>query len=71
MTTRSSRPIGFALAVGVAADAFLVRMPIVPALMSIVGARMWWLPPWLDRLLPQLDIEGESLGRRLSAARQE
>jgi hypothetical protein len=53
------------------ADAFLVRMTIVPAVMAIVGARMWWLPRWLDRLLPDLDIEGESLDRRLAAARQE
>jgi len=44
-----------------------VRMTIVPAVMAIVGARMWWLPGWLDRLLPDLDIEGESLGRRLAA----
>ena len=65
------KTIGFALAVGVLADAFLVRMTIVPAVMAIVGARMWWLPRWLDRLLPDLDIEGESLGRRLAAARQE
>ena len=65
------KTIGFALAVGVLADAFLVRMTIVPAVMAIVGARMWWLPRWLDRLLPDLDIEGESLGRRLAAAPQE
>jgi RND superfamily putative drug exporter len=65
------KTIGFALAVGVLADAFLVRMTIVPAVMAIVGARMWWLPRWLDRVLPDLDIEGESLGRRLAAARQE
>ena len=57
--------IGFALTIGVLADAFLVRMTIVPALMSIVGERIWWLPAWLDRLLPDVDIEGESLMRRL------
>jgi RND superfamily putative drug exporter len=61
------KTLGFALAVGVLADAFLVRMTIVPAVMLIVGERMWWLPTWLDRLLPNLDIEGESLSRRLSA----
>ncbi len=60
------KTIGFALAVGVLADAFLVRMLLVPAVMSIVGERMWWLPRWLDRLLPNLDIEGESLARRLT-----
>jgi putative drug exporter of the RND superfamily len=51
------KTIGFALTVGVLADAFLVRMTIVPALMSIVGERIWWLPAWLDRLLPRLHVE--------------
>jgi RND superfamily putative drug exporter len=55
------KSIGFGLAVGVLADAFLVRMMIVPAFMALLGDRMWWLPRWLDRLLPNLDIEGESL----------
>ncbi|WP_229054695.1 MMPL family transporter [Aeromicrobium sp. Leaf350] len=61
------KTIGFALAVGVLADAFLVRMLIVPAVMSIVGKHMWWLPRWLDRAMPDLDVEGESLARRLEA----
>jgi RND superfamily putative drug exporter len=58
------KSIGFGLAVGVLADAFLVRMTLVPAFMALVGDRMWWLPRWLDRLLPNLDIEGESLRAR-------
>ena len=53
--------IGFALAVGVAVDAFVVRMTIVPALMSMLGRRAWWLPRWLDRLLPNVDVEGSRL----------
>ncbi len=53
------KTIGFALAVGVLADAFLVRMLIVPAIMAIVGERIWWLPKWLGALVPNLDIEGE------------
>jgi len=57
------KSIGFGLAVGVLADAFLVRMTLVPAFMALLGARIWWLPSWLDRLLPNLDIEGESLKR--------
>ncbi|MCW2838973.1 MAG: hypothetical protein JWR55_456 [Aeromicrobium sp.] len=55
------KSIGFGLAVGVLADAFLVRMMIVPAFMAILGAKMWWMPAWLDRIVPNLDIEGESL----------
>jgi RND superfamily putative drug exporter len=59
------KSIGFGLAVGVLADAFLVRMMIVPALMAIVGRHMWSLPRWLDRILPNLDIEGQALTRHL------
>jgi RND superfamily putative drug exporter len=55
------KSIGFGLATGILADAFLVRMTLVPAFMALLGDRMWWLPRWLDRLLPNLDIEGESL----------
>ena len=53
------RTIGFGLAIGVITDAFLVRMLIVPAVMSIIGERIWWLPRWPDRALPNFDIEGE------------
>ncbi|WP_159796495.1 MMPL family transporter [Puerhibacterium puerhi] len=58
------RPIGFALAFGVLVDAFGVRMLIVPALMHLAGDKAWWLPRWLDRLLPDVDVEGASLERR-------
>lgn len=60
------KTIGFALAIGILADAFLVRMMIVPAVMAIVGDRMWWLPKWLDRILPNLDIEGEGLNDKIA-----
>ena len=53
------KQFGFALAVGVLIDAFLVRMTLVPAVMSLLGRGAWWLPAWLDRLLPRLDLEGE------------
>ncbi|MEU3271920.1 MMPL family transporter [Saccharomonospora sp. NPDC006951] len=53
--------IGFALAFGVAVDAFVVRMTIVPAVMSLLGKHAWWLPKWLDRILPNVDVEGEKL----------
>jgi RND superfamily putative drug exporter len=55
--------IGFALAVGVAVDAFVVRMMIMPALMSMLGKRAWWLPRWLDRALPNVDVEGSKLAK--------
>jgi putative drug exporter of the RND superfamily len=58
------RPIGFALAFGVLVDAFLVRLLIMPALMTLAGDWAWWLPRWLDRLLPNVDVEGASLERR-------
>ncbi|SFQ36091.1 putative drug exporter of the RND superfamily [Amycolatopsis arida] len=60
--------IGFALAFGVAVDAFVVRMTIVPAVMSLLGRRAWWLPTWLDRVLPTVDVEGERLGREAGDA---
>ena len=58
------RPIGFALAFGVLVDAFLVRLLIMPALMTLAGDWAWWLPRWLDRLIPNVDVEGASLERR-------
>ena len=54
------KQFGFALAVGVLIDAFLVRMTLVPAVMSVLGRSAWWLPRWLDRLLPTIDIDGEA-----------
>ncbi|HEY4752331.1 MAG TPA: MMPL family transporter, partial [Candidatus Limnocylindrales bacterium] len=58
------RPMGFALAFGVLVDAFFVRLLIMPALMSLAGDWAWWLPKWLDRLIPNVDVEGASLERR-------
>ncbi|WP_457028986.1 MMPL family transporter [Kitasatospora sp. P5_F3] len=55
------KSIGFALAVGVLIDAFVVRMALVPAAMALLGRRAWWLPRWLDRLVPDVDIEGAHL----------
>ncbi|MCS5723989.1 MMPL family transporter [Herbiconiux sp. CPCC 203407] len=55
------KAIALALAVGVAVDAFLVRMTLVPAIMTLLGDKAWYLPKWLDRLLPNVDVEGESL----------
>ena len=61
------KSMGFALAFGVLVDAFVVRLALVPAVMSFFGDRAWWLPRRLDRLLPNVDIEGESLRRRTAA----
>ena len=55
------REIGFGLALAVAIDAFLVRMTIVPAVMALLGRSAWYLPQWLNRLLPNVDVEGETL----------
>lgn len=62
------KPIAFALAVGVALDAFVIRMTLVPAVMKLLGRHAWWLPAWLERRLPSLDIEGEALARQLELA---
>jgi RND superfamily putative drug exporter len=59
--------IGFALGVGVLADAFLVRMTIVPAVMTLLGNTAWYIPRWLDKILPSIDIEGEKLLQKLRA----
>jgi uncharacterized membrane protein YdfJ with MMPL/SSD domain len=62
------KSIGLSLAFGVLADAFIVRMTIVPAVMALLGRRAWGLPRWLGRLVPNLDIEGEQLVKRLKEA---
>ncbi|MGW0585207.1 MMPL family transporter, partial [Streptomyces sp. NPDC002920] len=58
------KSIGFALAVGVLVDAFVVRMTLVPAAMALLGHRAWSLPRCLDRALPDVDIEGANLPER-------
>ncbi len=58
------RSIGFGLAFGVLLDAFVVRMLLMPALMHLVGRGAWWLPKWLDRILPNVDVEGAALERK-------
>ncbi|MFD9499428.1 MMPL family transporter [Streptomyces sp. NPDC060035] len=63
------RMIGLGLALAVLFDALVVRMAIIPALFAILGDRAWWLPKWLDRVLPNMDVEGEKLSRRLAAPR--
>ncbi|OSP08757.1 MMPL family transporter [Microbacterium sp. LEMMJ01] len=57
------RSIGFGLAFGVLLDAFVVRMLLMPALMHLLGRSAWWLPKWLDRIIPNVDMEGAALER--------
>ncbi|GGX30923.1 MMPL family transporter [Streptomyces lomondensis] len=61
------KTIGFGLAAAVLFDAFIVRMAIVPAVLALLGDRAWHLPAWLDRLLPNVDVEGEALTRKHAA----
>lgn len=55
------KAMGMALAFGVLFDAFVVRLTIVPAVMTLMGKAAWYLPKWLDKLLPNIDVEGESI----------
>ncbi|MCL4288196.1 MAG: MMPL family transporter, partial [Thermoleophilia bacterium] len=48
---------GVALAAAVAIDAFLIRTILVPAIMELLGRRAWWLPGWLERILPRLHVD--------------
>ena len=61
------KSIGLGLASAVFLDAFIVRMTIVPAVMALLGHRSWTLPKWLDRVLPNVDVEGEKLRHALEA----
>jgi len=62
------KPIALGLAVGVAVDAFVVRMTLVPAVLALLGARAWWMPKWLGRILPHFDVEGEAVQREIALA---
>jgi putative drug exporter of the RND superfamily len=69
------KQIGLGLAVAVLVDATIVRVALVPSTMVLLGDRNWWMPVWLERWLPHLDIEGEAgaegeLGRRSDRGRQ-
>ncbi|MGI3784676.1 MAG: efflux RND transporter permease subunit [Janthinobacterium lividum] len=62
------KTIGFGLAVGVFVDAFVVRMTLVPAVLTLLGTKAWWLPRWIDERLPSFDVEGEGLAHQVSLA---
>lgn len=61
--TTMIRPMGFGLAAGVLIDAFVVRLLLVPATLSLLGDKAWWIPRWLDKVLPDVDVEGAKLER--------
>lgn len=58
------KSMGLGLALGVLFDAFIVRMLLMPAVMHVLGGSAWWLPRWLDRVIPNVDVEGSALERR-------
>ena len=59
---RTIKILGLGLAVAVALDATVVRMLLVPATMKLLGDKNWWIPNWLDRILPNLVVEPEDSG---------
>ncbi len=63
----SIKPIALGLASGIAIDAFLIRMTLVPAVMTLFGRAAWWMPKWLSRVLPNVDVEGEQLREHRAA----
>jgi RND superfamily putative drug exporter len=65
---RSLKEIGLGLAVAIALDATIVRVVLVPATMELVGRANWWLPAWLDRLLPLVQADGPVPTRPLTPA---
>ncbi|GAB2651260.1 MMPL family transporter [Nocardia goodfellowii] len=60
-TDATAKSMGFALAVGVLLDAFLIRMVLIPSLLVLLGKWAWWMPGWLDRIVLDIDIEGTKL----------
>ncbi|WP_344260132.1 MMPL family transporter [Actinomadura napierensis] len=68
MSNPTIQTMGVGLASAVAFDAFVVRMAIAPAVLALLGRRAWWLPRSLNRVLPNVDIEGEALSRHVPAA---
>ncbi|MGV9666746.1 MMPL family transporter [Nocardia niigatensis] len=63
-----AKSMGFAMAAGVFFDAFIVRMVLIPSLLALLGKWSWWLPKWLDRILPDIDVEGAKLAELKQSA---
>ena len=60
------KAIGFSFAAGVFLDAFVVRLTLIPAVMAIIGSRIWYHPRWFSRHIPDPDIEGQRLEHQLT-----
>lgn len=56
---------GLALSFGVLFDAFIVRMTLIPSVMKLMGNAAWYLPKWLDKIIPNVDIEGHQLTKEI------
>ncbi|MBF6328494.1 MMPL family transporter [Nocardia transvalensis] len=67
----TAKSMGFALAAGVLFDAFLVRMVLIPSLLVLMGRAAWWIPGWLSRIVPDIDVEGARLRELREERRQE
>jgi len=65
-----TKVIGLALTFGVIFDAFIVRMIIVPAVMILMSKAAWYMPKWLDNILPNIDIEGDSIMKVVESPNQ-
>ncbi len=65
---RQLKLFGLGLAIAVLLDATIVRMLLVPATMELLGDRNWWIPKWLDRILPNIDVEGHAHHEPVPAA---
>jgi RND superfamily putative drug exporter len=65
---RQLKLFGLGMAVAVLIDATVVRMVLVPSTMQLLGARNWWMPAWLDRVLPRLDVEGHDHAQVVEAS---
>ena len=70
-TDPTVKMLAVGMAVAVLIDASVIRMILVPAVMSLLGKHAWWMPRWLDRITPNLDIEGSEHLARLAAQEQE
>src|SRR5699024_11027483 len=66
--SRTIKLMGLGMAAAVLLDAFVIRMLVVPALMHRIGRANWWLPGWLDRILPHVSVEGGDDGSKRASS---